>query len=293
MPDNTTYILVDTSCLKISSEALEKSIKENLNKEYFTYHIEYFNSSLEAAQRAGELAEQLVPYLIACGGNQTINAVASRLVNTESTLGIIPQGLVNGLAAHLNINNFLVDDAMRTLNRRTVKQIDSALLNEHFMVNIAGLGFDAEIAAEVNAGGYKKGPSLAWMVLKKYFASRSFPLRVTYESGELYTRVFWVAVTNGKQYGTRLYLNPRASLSDGMVEVCLIKKPTFIELPFFLINMFRKREFPAFRMKKIRGKKFLIESTCAHFHVDGITLPAPKEIRVEAHYQTLHVLVNK
>ncbi|MFV8271299.1 diacylglycerol/lipid kinase family protein [Flavobacterium sp. GT2N3] len=43
-------------------------------------------------------------YLVACGGDGTINEVASCLINTKIKLGIIPIGSGNGLASNLNIS---------------------------------------------------------------------------------------------------------------------------------------------------------------------------------------------
>jgi len=41
--------------------------------------------------------------IVACGGDGTINEVASSLVGTDIKLGIIPLGSGNGLASNLNI----------------------------------------------------------------------------------------------------------------------------------------------------------------------------------------------
>src|SRR5579864_442030 len=102
-------------------------------------------------------AERGMRLVLAWGGDGTINEVASALVFGDVPLGIIPAGSGNGLATALGVS------------RRPARAIASALAVEprlvdvgeiasRFFVNVAGIGFDAEVAARFNdPGNHRRG----------------------------------------------------------------------------------------------------------------------------------------
>ncbi|MGC1633723.1 MAG: acylglycerol kinase family protein, partial [Gelidibacter sp.] len=69
--------------------------------------------------------------IVACGGDGTVNEVASCLVSTNITLGIIPLGSGNGLASNLKIPK-TIESAIALIKTKSVKKIDVGLINEHY-----------------------------------------------------------------------------------------------------------------------------------------------------------------
>ncbi|MGP1371687.1 MAG: methylglyoxal synthase [Almyronema sp.] len=80
--------------------------------------------------------------LIASGGDGTVSAVASTLVNTEIPLGILPRGTANALAAVLNIPSDLRAACEVILTGMTTV-IDTARCNDQTMTLLAGIGYEA------------------------------------------------------------------------------------------------------------------------------------------------------
>src|SRR5215212_354053 len=74
----------------------------------------------EATARARQLGVELV---IACGGDGTLEGVANGLMNSAITLGILPAGTRNNLAASLNIPTDL-NAAAALLRSGTPQAID-------------------------------------------------------------------------------------------------------------------------------------------------------------------------
>src|SRR5438552_11750276 len=109
----------------------------------------------ERAGHARELAKAAVErgarLVVAWGGDGTINEVASALVFEEdAAMGIIPAGSGNGLARALAIDprpERALADALTAEPRR----IDVGELGGRLFVNVAGIGFDAHVAARFNA----------------------------------------------------------------------------------------------------------------------------------------------
>src|SRR3954464_9582547 len=104
----------------------------------------------ERRGHARQLAERAVAdgarLVFAWGGDGTVNEVSSALVGTAAALGIIPAGSGNGLARELGIARrprLAITEAIRAEPRR----IDVGELGERLFVSVAGIGFDAHVAA--------------------------------------------------------------------------------------------------------------------------------------------------
>ena len=82
--------------------------------------------------------------IIAMGGDGTINQVIPYLINTNKTLGIIPCGTANLLAAKLGIPTDL-KKALKIIKEGKQKQIDSIDINGKPCILRLGLGYDADI----------------------------------------------------------------------------------------------------------------------------------------------------
>ena len=69
--------------------------------------------------------------VVACGGDGTVNKVASVLVNTTMSLGIFPLGSGNGLARSNAIPMDYIK-ALRCIENAQIKRIDVAKINQHY-----------------------------------------------------------------------------------------------------------------------------------------------------------------
>lgn len=95
-----------------------------------------------------ELARQAVAngadVVVAAGGDGTVSAVASALVDTEVALGIIPTGTANGVATALGIpENYT--EACAIIQADHCKPIDTARSDGHLLLLAMAIGFEARI----------------------------------------------------------------------------------------------------------------------------------------------------
>lgn len=106
--------------------------------------------------------------VVACGGDGTLTEVASALVNTDITMGIIPLGTANALSQVLHgyISKVTpISTACDIIIKGNTLSIDTARCNDHVMLLVAAVGFEEQMISaadreEKNMGGqfaYLKG----------------------------------------------------------------------------------------------------------------------------------------
>jgi diacylglycerol kinase family enzyme len=105
--------------------------------------------------------------LVAAGGDGTISAVASTIVNSEAILGVLPLGTLNHFARDLRIP-LDIDEASRVLATGSVTKIDVAEVNGRTFINNSSLGVYPQIVAwreEYRREGWTKWTALVWAAL--------------------------------------------------------------------------------------------------------------------------------
>jgi diacylglycerol kinase family enzyme len=92
---------------------------------------------ITAAARRAALSP--APLVVAGGGDGTINAIASQLIDTDKTLAILPLGTLNHFAKDLNIPQDL-ETAVQTALRGRVVKVDVGEVNGRYFLNNSSLG---------------------------------------------------------------------------------------------------------------------------------------------------------
>lgn len=87
--------------------------------------------------------------VIASGGDGTVSAVASSVVDTDIPLGIIPRGTANAFSVALGIPTDL-RAACETILAGTTRVVDAARCNGKPYILLAGIGFEAEMVDRAN-----------------------------------------------------------------------------------------------------------------------------------------------
>ncbi|CAA9476021.1 MAG: Transcription regulator [contains diacylglycerol kinase catalytic domain] [uncultured Rubrobacteraceae bacterium] len=171
--------------------------------------------------------------LIVAGGDGTVNDVINGLGKAGFpegvTLGILPAGTGNDLAATLCIPEEAdaAEDVIREGRVRTldVAQVRSEGIGERFFINVATGGLGAEISAANDEELKGKWGKLSYLRASLEVA-RNFEVReiTMYLDGERRdTRAVNVAVGNCRYAGGGWLAAPRANPEDGLLDVIVIE----------------------------------------------------------------------
>lgn len=117
-------------------------------------------STVELTQDAIASGADLI---IASGGDGTVSAVAGALIDTGIPLGIIARGTANAFAVALGIPTNLRAACELILSGMT-RVIDAARCNQHPMILLAGIGFEAETVERADREAKKRLGVLAYIL---------------------------------------------------------------------------------------------------------------------------------
>jgi diacylglycerol kinase (ATP) len=198
------------------------------NRDAYRIEVEYTKYKEHAAELAKKAVAANPDYIIACGGDGTINEVASCIINTKIKLGIIPVGSGNGLAAHLQIPGKF-EDALEVIRKGNTTAIDIGKVNGHYFFSNMGVGIDALIIKKYENAGTR---TLVSYIKASLNASLEFSTQkaiITFNNQTVLANPFLLFVSNSNEMGYTMSLTPNASLSDGLLDLVVVPEISFIE----------------------------------------------------------------
>lgn len=268
---------------------VESSIDKN-KYDYTIVFTEYANHATELTMKA---IEDGYEYIAAVGGDGTINEVAKCMIDKEQTLVIIPFGSGNGLARHLGLP-FKVEKLIKdVINNGKKYKIDTATMNGVPFISLAGIGFDAMIADYFAKDENRGFLTYAKLITEKYpnYRQKEYTL-ILDDKTTIECKPFFVTFANSSQFGYNAEISPKASVQDGLLDVCIFKKPNILEVPivatYFLAKQIDKSNFiDIYKAKKIQVFRKVDEVA----NVDGEPIEMSKDIIVEIKPLSLNILL--
>ncbi|MFO0322611.1 MAG: diacylglycerol/lipid kinase family protein [Bacteroidota bacterium] len=229
-------------------------------------------------------------YVIACGGDGTVNMVAAMVVNTKMALGILPLGSGNGLARSNNIPMNLLK-ALNVIANAKTEIIDSGTLNGHPFFCTAGIGFDALIAhkfAESTERGFFTYFKTSVMEFINY---KPESYSITVDGKKIKTTAFLITIANAGQWGNDVHIAPAAKLNDGLFHLSILKPFPFYTFISFAIKLFSKRINTFTHFESHIGKKIEIEfNKYLPAHYDGEPLLIKDKATIEMFPLSLNMI---
>ena len=176
----------------------------------------------DAEAQAERAVEQGYTTIVAAGGDGTVNEVVNGIGLAPVTLGILPMGTVNVFAMELGIP-FGLEAAWNVVRARRARHIDLASANGHYFVQMAGIGFDAQVVKE-NSRATKKvlGPLSYLLTATKLSVEKPPRVRVL-THGRVVAEGSFVLVGNGRFYGGPFSVFQGANSQDGQLHVCVFR----------------------------------------------------------------------
>lgn len=289
MDKKTVTFIVNPISGARSKQHLPGMIGRRIDSALFDCRIVETQYAGHATALARECAERGDDAVVAVGGDGTVNEVARALVHTQSALGIVPCGSGNGLARHLQIP---LDwgKAIELVARHNVEAFDYGVINQKPFFCTCGMGFDAFISLKFAAAG-RRGPiTYVENVLREGLGYKPQTYTIEDETGTKRYKAFLIACANASQYGNNAYIAPKASMTDGLLDVVIMEPFDVLDAPQVSLDLFNRTLDKNSKIKQFRAKRIhILREQPGAIHYDGD--PAEDGTDIDIHIEPLGIRI--
>ena len=242
----------------------------------------YISDSIEGTYNFIDENFATTDIFVAVGGDGTISTVAKKLIGTEKILAIFPAGSGNGFSNETKFSKD-IDELLAKIKTKNVKKIDTFTVNGRLSINVSGTGFDGKVVKEFEKTerGFKNYIKVS---IKTFFNYKPVKIKFLTENFEKYNgKYLMLNIANTRQFGNNAYIAPKASKSDGLVDLVLVKKFPLTYSPFFAFRMFTKRLKDDQYVTYLPVSEIEFEVNTKNWHLDGEfnSIQSPITIKVQ------------
>lgn len=284
------FIINPISGVQDKASAIHQ-IEEVMDQSSINWEIRYTESAGHAVEIAAEAVQQNVDVVVAVGGDGTVNEVGRSLAGTNTALGILPLGSGNGFARHLQIP-MDTRKALEVINEGIIEQVDYGKINGTPFFCTCGVGFDAFVSLKFAEAGKRGMLTYLEKTLQESLSYQPETYELETENGKVKHKAFLIACGNASQYGNNAYIAPKATITDGLLDVTILEPFTVLDVPSLAFQLFNKTIDHNSRIKTFKCKSLHIyrsKSGVAHF--DGDPMITGADIHIEVIGRKLPVVI--
>jgi diacylglycerol kinase (ATP) len=210
-------------------------IRELLHHVGFPFEFQYTEGVGHARELAREAVSGGCQFLVAVGGDGTVNEVANGILLSRglrnATIGIISTGTGGDFIRSAGIDrdyikacSSLAGARRRLIDVGVVEYHKDGQICERFFINSAGVGFDAAVAETSNRLPKFLGGTIPYILglLKSLVGYRNKQVVMKVDDREESGRILSVVVANGCYFGGGMRVAPQADIYDGLLDIIAV-----------------------------------------------------------------------
>ncbi len=229
-----------------------ENLRVELNEKLRNYKVVLYETSYagEAIRLSQKAMEDNADYLIAVGGDGTLNEVVNGYMNSPSKdsahtiIGVLPYGSGNDFARALRLTKDI--DQLKTLiNNNCTGLIDVGRLSfmdqngksaSRYFVNIADIGIGGVVAETLKRGSWFMGASFMYhkVILQSFFSYK--PVKIVLKSDEYNWdgKILCLCMANSRYFANGMCIAPQANISDGKIQLVIMGKVSILD---YILNL--------------------------------------------------------
>jgi diacylglycerol kinase (ATP) len=228
------------------------------------HEIRVSESAADLEHLARTAAEDGAEIVAVLGGDGSVNAVANGLLGTKAALAVLPAGTGDDFAKA--IGPAKLEAATANLVAPTIREIDVVRVvagaTERHFVNVAGAGFDSDVNETANAMTVRVGSTGTYVLavlrtLRTFTAAR---YEITVDADTLTLSAMLAIVGNGRSYGGGMKVLPSASVTDGLLDVCIVEELSRAAFLRAFPRVFRGTHVSHPKVRMLRGRTVKVEA---------------------------------
>ncbi|HNQ78538.1 MAG TPA: diacylglycerol kinase family lipid kinase [Acidobacteriota bacterium] len=229
----------------------------------------------DAEEFAKEALSRGFDFIVAAGGDGTINEAVQPMAFQSAKLGIIPLGTVNVLAKELGIPasfrkaiSCFAESRARTisLGKATIKETGQS----RYFLLMAGVGFDAEVVSGNRESLKRRIGRFSYLATAGKLLINSRPEKLRFDIEGEKTTGFHAVIGKASRYGGNFKVTRNASLFDPDLHAVILKSPKkihLLKLALFSLTgnlpFFEGSEFKVSRSIEVEGRaKVQLDGDC-------------------------------
>lgn len=286
MQQRIIYIINPISGTRTKKD-LQQFIQQKTKDKKIPFHIFPSVASGDYSFLRSLIREENITDVVIAGGDGTVSQVVNSLMKDNVNFGIIPCGSGNGLAFAAKIPKQPAK-ALDIIFTGKASAIDGFYVNKQFACMLCGVGFDAKVAHEFAQQPKRGLKTYATLVSKNFFSILPYQFTIESNGLEFSTEAFFISIANSNQFGNNFTIAPKALLSDGFLDIVIVKKAA---KPVLLYNLVK--QIFAGKLKKVESSLDLpiiyFQTTDitiknngnAPMHIDGDPAETPEKLKIE------------
>lgn len=277
----------------LSKRGVDRWVSRHLRLHGYDVRVEFTKAPGHATDLAREASERGDYAVLACGGDGTVNEVATGLIDSTTILGIIPAGSGNGLARHIGIP-VDIKQSLRVILADNPESCDFGTVNGRPFFCTFGMGFDAAVSTAFARKKRRGLNSYIQSALDEFVKYKSDTYTLTIGDRTITERAFIVVVANASQYGNNAFIAPAASIQDGQLDVTIVHDGKLLEKVWTGVELLAGAIGNHGKIQTLRTNKLKIQRTSeGEAHIDGEPVTMPAVLEVECQPGRLRLFVPK
>ena len=287
MPRKFIYIINPISGTRTKKD-LQQLIEKKTKEQNISFQIFPSVASGDYGFLHPIIKQEKITDVVIAGGDGTVSQVVSSLINCEVNFGIIPCGSGNGLAFAAKIPKQPAKALAVIFNGNPIAT-DAFYINNIFACMLCGLGFDAKVANDFAQQPKRGLTTYIKEVIKNFFSAKTYSFDLTINSNTFSIDAFFISIANSNHFGNNFTIAPKASLSDGLLDIIIVTKQSKLSLVLQTLKQItgnNKLQSEAIEEKK-KGiiylqtdKLTILNKSEAPLHIDGDPAETPTSIEV-------------
>lgn len=281
------YIINPVSGTK-SKKYLQQFIEKKTAEQKISFQVFPSVASADYSFLRPLIKEQGITDVVIAGGDGTVNQVVGSLMDCDINFGVIPCGSGNGLAFAAKIPKQKTE-AMKIIFQGKGVAIDGFTINDRFACMLCGLGFDARVAHDF-ADQSKRGlATYIRLALKNFFSMKPHRFQLQLQDRNIETEAYFISIANSNQFGNNFKIAPKASLSDGLLDIIIVTSKNKISFVWQTLKQMAgwNKLQAASLIKENRGliyfqtdKLGILNTSLAPLHIDGDPAETATNIKI-------------
>ena len=295
IPRDTSLPLIIVNPKSASGSTREKwsAVAADLRAHFGPFNVAFTKSQGDGIDLAERAALAGRTFIIACGGDGTINEVANGILRSgrDVELGVLPSGTGGDFRRTLGIP-LSTREAAAALRRGETKTIDVGLATFHghdggevsrYFLNVSSVGLAADVIRRVKSakvfdwlpdGQIRGRANFAVSTLRELIGLDAPIIRVRFDGGEVHPlKTVALCVANARYFGGGMMIAPDAKLNDGLLDIINIGDLTTTRVLTNVHSLYRGTHLNMKEVHSRRARKVEISTPDAsreiHLETDG------------------------